>query len=499
MTFLNSYKICLFIPFIVLFFSCEHIKTPIEVLRPNIVLIIADDQNWDDSGAYGNTVIRTPNIDKLAQDGMRFTQAFLTTSSCSPSRTSIRSGKYPHNTDAEQLHWPLPEGHKTFVDQLNKSGYWTGLAGKYHLGEAVKDDFDSIIPVSTAGFQVGPDGKSRKAEGDGSGCEAWVQLLQSRDRSKPFFTWLAAVDPHRPYHEGIIDKLHDAKDVIVPPYLPDNDSIRKDLALYYDEISRMDKYIGDVIDELEKQGVAENTMVLFISDNGRPFPRDKTTLYEGGIKTPWIVKWPSKIKAGTTNTNLVSSIDIAPTFIKMAGLEPLEDYEGLDFAPLLMEGAEAIRNQIYAEDHWHDYEDYARAIRTSEFKYIKNFYPDLPNTPSADAFRSLSWQSMLTEKKRGALNEAQLRCFQLPRDEEELYDIRIDPYELKNLAYDTTYLAALEDMRTRLKKKREITNDSIPVVRTPDDFDRKTGLPTPARIRPRPSKDEMMKDLLSGG
>ncbi|MFY0652704.1 MAG: sulfatase [Cyclobacteriaceae bacterium] len=494
-----SFRLSLFIFSMVLFFSCQtkkEQKVAEKEIRPNIVLIIADDMNWDDSGAYGNPAIRTPNIDQLSRDGMRFTQAFLTTSSCSPSRTSIITGKYPHNTDAEQLHWPLPEGHETFVEQLKNGGYWTGLAGKYHLGDAVRDHFDSIMEVGTAGFQVGPDGKPRKAEGDGSGCESWVRLLQAREKSKPFFAWLAAVDPHRPYYDSIIDNPHNPKDVIVPPYFPDTESVRKDLARYYDEISRMDGYVGNVVKELEAQGVSENTMILFISDNGRPFPRDKTTLYEGGIKTPWIVKWTAKVKKGVVNENLISSVDIAPTFLKLAGLQSLDVFEGFDFTLELEEGGQPIRDEIYAEDHWHDYEDYTRAIRTTQYKYIKNFYIDLPNTPSADAFRSLTYQSMLAEKGKGNLNEAQLRCFEVPRAEEELYDIIADPNELVNLASSAEYVAVLDDLRRRLKRLREKSKDVLPTVRTPDDFDRITGLPTPARIRPRPSKAEMMKDLL---
>ncbi len=463
--------------------------------RPNLILIIADDMNWDDSGAYGHPNIRTPNIDKMAEEGMKFTQAFLTTSSCSPSRASIITGQYPHNTDAEQLHWPIPEGHHTFVEQLKSSGYWTGLAGKYHLGDAVRHHFDQIMEVGTAGFQLGNDGKQQKMKGDGSGCESWISLLRNRPDNKPFFAWLAAVDPHRPYGEASIEHPHNASDVIVPPYFPDTDNVRKDLALYYDEISRMDLYIGEVMNELENQGLSESTMILFISDNGRPFPRDKTTLYEGGIKTPWIVRWPSNIKAGSINHNLISSIDIAPTFVKLAELEPLQDYEGLDFTDMLENKENQLRDEIYAEDHWHDYEDYGRAIRTSQYKYIKNFYADLPNTPSADAFRGLTYQSMLQEKENGTLTNPQLRCFEMPRPTEELYDIVNDPYELNNLALDTLYAEALGDMRARMKTIRKLTKDSLPDHRTPDDFDRVTGKPTAARIRPRPAKSEMMKDL----
>ncbi|MDN5213313.1 sulfatase [Fulvivirgaceae bacterium BMA12] len=489
----NTINNLLFVLAIGCFCSCQSGKEQIARTPPNLILIIADDMNWDDSGAYGHPHIKTPNIDQLSHDGMRFTQAFLTTSSCSPSRTSIITGKYPHNTDAEQLHWPLPEGQLTFVEQLKDAGYWTGLAGKYHLGDAVRDDFDAIMEFGTAGFQVGPDGKPQKTVGDGSGCESWIPLLKSRPDNQPFFLWLAAIDPHRPYKENILPATHGPDDVIVPPYFPDNQEVRKDLALYYDEISRMDGYVGKVTAALEEQGIAENTFVLFISDNGRPFPRDKTTLYEGGIKTPWIIKWPAKVAAGSKNDNLISSVDIAPTFMKLAGLAPLSGFEGMDFTPLLEPAGKPIRDHIYAEDHWHDFEDYTRAIRTTQFKYIKNFFPELPNTPPADALRGLTFKSMLALKKENRLDEAQLRCFEVPRPTEELYDILKDPNELNNLALNPDYSEVLTDMRGKLDKMREITNDKLPEVRTPDEFDRETGTPTAARIRPRPSKAEMMK------
>lgn len=459
--------------------------------QPNIVFIIADDVSWNDIGAYGHPTVQTPNLDQLAAEGIRFTEAFLTTSSCSPSRTSIISGLYPHNTDAEQLSWPLPADKRTFVQQLKEAGYWTGLAGKYHMGDPVRDDFEALLEMQWLDAPIGLD---RRLKGDGSGSDEWIKLLQERPRDKPFFTWLASFDAHRPfYDDGSCPKVHDTSDVVLPPYMPATDLVKKDFSLYYDEIARLDDYVGQVVAELEAQGVADNTLILFVADNGRAFPRDKTTLYDGGIKTPWIVKWPGLIKGGTVNNHLISSIDIAPTFMRLAGLEPLPEFEGFDFTDMLTDTSIDIRDQIYAEDHFHDYEDYTRAIRTKQFKYVRNFYDDLPDTPPADVNRGRSWQSMLVEYKTAALNEAQVKCFKKPRDKEELFDIVADPFELNNLAYDPAYAVELNEMRERMMQTRTQSQDFVPAERTPDDFFRETGMPTKYRIRPRPSKAVYMQ------
>ncbi len=376
--------------------------------RPNVILIIADDLAWDDVGCYGHPTLRTPNIDRLAREGMRFTRAFVTASSCSPSRASMLTGRYPHNTDAEELHWPVPKEQITFVEQLRATGYWTAAAGKWHLGPAMKERFDLVKEADPAGFQLpsGANGKPAtviKAKGDQSGCADWVPALQERPKDKPFFLWLASLDPHRDYEENISPKPYRPEEVIVPPYLPDIAAVRKDLALYYDEITRLDGFIGQVLAELDKQGVAENTLILFLSDNGRPFPRDKTTLYDGGIKTPFIVRWPKGVKAGLVCDRLVSSIDIAPTVLTLAGVKMSPTIQGRDFSSLLRKPTSQSREFIYAEDNWHDYTDRARAVRSERFKYIHNDYPELPNTPPADGVRSLTYQAMERLRDQGYL------------------------------------------------------------------------------------------------
>ncbi|QDV56375.1 Arylsulfatase [Rosistilla oblonga] len=488
--------------------------------KPNLVLIIADDMNWNDCGAYGHPAIRTPNIDRLASEGLLFQHAYLTTNSCSPSRASILTGRYPHNTAAEQLHWPLPAGTATLAEQLRRRGYYTAAAGKWHLGDAVRGDFDKIYEASTAGFVLpsGKDGEPPKMiAAQPSGCEDWERSLDDRPRDRPFFLWLAALDPHREYTAGALDPPHRSEDVIVPKHLPDTPEVREDLRLYYDEIGRLDGYVGKVMAKLKQQGVDENTLVLFISDNGRPFPRDKTTLYDGGIRTPWIVRWPARIAAGETTDALVSAVDIAPTFLQLAdratpaagdstqqtsrksqnegsqtaGVDVWQP-EGKSILATLLDPRKRHREFAFAEDHWHDYEDHARCVVDRRFKLIRNDYPDLPATPSADAGRGLTWQAMLKLQQRGELTAAQQSCFRSPRPRWELFDLQRDPSELVNRFDDPAYASVRDSMQQALLRWSQETGDYLPSRRTPDEFDRVSGEPDHSvRVRPRPSKQEM--------
>lgn len=460
--------------------------------RPNLVLIIADDLAWNDVGCYGHPTLRTPNMDRLAREGMRFTRAFVTASSCSPSRASMLTGRYPHNTDAEELHWPVPKEQTTFVEKLREAGYWTAAAGKWHLGPAMKERFDLVKEADPAGFQLptGADGKTAtviKAKGDQSGCADWLPTLQNRPKDKPFFLWLASLDPHRDYEENISSRPYRPEEVVVPTYLPDVPAVRKDLSLYYDEISRLDGFIGQVLAELDRQGVAENTLILFLSDNGRPFPRDKTTLYDGGIKTPFLVRWPKGVKPGGICASLVSSVDIAPTMLALAGVKKPVTIQGQDFSVLLRKPETKLREFIYGEDNWHDYSDRARAVRSERFKYVHNDYPELPNTPPADVVRSITYQAMQKLRDRGFLTEDKLACFQT-RAEEEFYDLANDPNELRNLAQDQRYASELRRHRAALAAWVKDTNDVLPSKRSPDEFDRENGQPLPNRVRPRPGK-----------
>ncbi|MCG6188004.1 sulfatase family protein [Maribellus maritimus] len=444
----------LFLLALALLNSC-NVQEKKEKKQPNFIVFIADDAAWNECAAYGNKVIRTPNINKLAEEGLVFDNAFLTASSCSPSRCSILTGRYPHSTGAPELHMPLPHNQVLFAGELQKAGYYTAVAGKYHIGDP-RPEFDTIYG------------------GSPSGCEFWVEAMENRPKEKPFFMWMAAMDPHRPYKTNTIAKPHDPAKVIVPPYLPDNDSTRKDLALYYDEISRLDSYLGKVLQVLKDQGEDENTLIIYMTDNGRPFPRAKTRLYDSGIKTPFIVRWPAKIKKGRTNA-LISSIDIAPTFCELAGLNSSPTFQGVSFVPVLNDYSATVRDHIAGEHNWHDYQSFERAIRNTNFLYIRNTFPELNASPPADAVGSLTYQEMIKMYNAGKLNENQLDCFIAPRQVEELYDVVKDPYQFNNLAKSPEYEKTLTEMRNKLDDWIIQYNDTIPENPTPDKFDRWTG------------------------
>jgi arylsulfatase A-like enzyme len=423
--------------------------------RPNFIVFIADDMGVSDCGAYGNPHVRTPNIDRLARDGVRFDAAFLTCSSCSPSRSSILTSRYPHNTGAHQLHLPLPAEQVLVSTPLREAGYYTAAVGKWHLGDAIKQQFDEV-----------KEGKVNQM----------VPTLRDRPKDKPFFFWYAFVDPHRPYQPNTIAEPHTPDDAVVPPFLPDTASVRKDLATYYDEIARMDGNIGEVLAEVDRQGIAENTIIVFLSDNGRPFPRCKTTVYDSGIQTPLIVRWTGTLKPAVTK-GLVSSIDVMPTVCDLAGVALPKSFQGISFQPVLEDPAAKARDAIFAEHNWHDYEARDRAVRTSRWKYIRYDYNDLPGTPPADAVRSPTFDEMKRLRDEGSLTKTQSRPFMAPQPKEELFDVEHDPDEMTNLAEDPAYASQLAMLRSRLDRWQQETDDRMPATRRSDGFDRESGEP----------------------
>jgi arylsulfatase len=415
--------------------------------QPNFILFIADDISGEDIEIYGHPIIKTPVIDELCKTGMRFTNAYLTTSSCSPSRCSIITGRYPHNTGAPELHTSLPADQVRFPKILKENGYHTILSGKNHMGD-VRDAFDKIT------------------EGGGpSKSEDWAQHIKDLPSNKPFFCWFASSDAHHKF--VITDKapVYKPEEVIIPPYMYDAPGIRKELAGYYHEVSRFDFYIGEVIKELKEKGVYENTVIIIMADNGRPFTRAKTRVYDSGVKTPFVVHYPKIIEDGSVSNSLVSSIDIAATVLDLAEIHIDERIQGTSFQPILQDPQTKVRDVVFAEHNWHVNQAHERMVRFGEYLYIKNSFPNR----RLWCVEALSFtEEMIPANENNELTEAQNNVFRNPCPPEELFHVGKDKDQLVNLVDDPHYKKVLKKARKQLKYWTKKTGDNVPSNPTPD-------------------------------
>ena len=314
------------------------------------------------------------------------------------------------------------------------------------------------------GFDISYDGKEsngkfgKEVNGDG-GEKKWVQSVKERPLDKPFFMWFAAHDAHREWGPNEFSGTHDPSSITPPFYLADSDGTKQDLAKYYDEIKRFDHHIGEVVKELESQKVLENTLIIVMADNGRPFPHSKTRVNDRGMKTPFIVHWPNRIKEEALCTSLVSAIDIAPTIISLAGVEVSEQFQGHSFDKLLSNPRSEFRNYVFAEHNWHDYEAHERMVSTKDYMYILNSRPSAPQMGPADAVGSPSFIELVAIKEQGTLSAAQADIFMVPRPQEELYDRNIElqtinqKLELLSTTDQLTKLSNRHKMNSELEKE----------------------------------------------
>lgn len=418
--------------------------------RPNFIFYITDDISFNDYGCYGHPTIKTPVMDEMAKQGRLFDAAYLSTSSCSPTRCSIVTGRYPHNTGASELHRRLPDTQEIFPETLKQAGYYTVLSGKHHMGKAVDRGFDVVNGGKGPGKQ-----------------ENWVSLLKDRPKDKPFFFWLASGDAHHDFRINDKAPVYDLKDVQVPPYLPDTPKVRQEFADYYHEVSRADYYLGELRDELMRQGIADNTYIIFCSDNGRPMPRAKSWLVEEGIRTPLLV-WKGKtIKPGRTDA-LVSVIDISATVLDLAGVKKPESVQGVSFRTVLDDPNSTVRDLIIAEHNWHVHQAHERMVRMGDYVYIRNAWPDqwtygMESGPWFDSGEEL--QRVI---KEGEATELQKSIYAIPRPAEQLYYLPEDPLCFKNLAGDKEHAKTLETLRGLLDTWAKQTGDTVPTKPTVD-------------------------------
>ncbi|HXI01515.1 MAG TPA: sulfatase [Sphingobacteriaceae bacterium] len=423
------------------------------ISSPNILFLVADDAGWKDYGCYGHPSLKTPNIDKLAATGLKYTNAILTSSSCSPSRTSMLSGQYAHTIGTEDMHVPLPDSVKILPAYLKQKGYYTGNMFKTHYGINGEKQFDWY---------------SNKHND-------FSKFLDSA-KTSPFFMWVGFNDPHRPYDVKEYHSKFDPAKVTVPAYLIDNLDTRQDLANYYSEIERLDQQIGVMLAQLEKRGLRENTLIIFLSDNGSPFPGAKGTLYDTGVGTPLIFSWPSRIRHNRTYKKLVSTIDLAPTVLDLTGLQIPKNMLGKSLLPIINKKGDFKREYAFSERNWHGIDEHLRSVRTLKYKLISNEYETLPHGSPSDLSDSPSWKSLYVLNKSDGLTASQKRIFLYPRPKLELYNLKKDPNEMQNLASDPKYTKILEGLSNTLRVWQVSTKDvSLDDHLKQDKTDRFTG------------------------
>lgn len=438
---------------------------------PNIVVFVADDAGKD-FGCYGVPEAETPNIDRLRGTGMLIRNAFVTSPQSSPSRISMMTGQFAHTLRCEDLATPIPDGTCMIPNYIKKNGYYTGAMLKTHWGEAGTKQFDFYFNGKSALYS------QPYMTADNLFFKKYNDFLDDT-KGRPFFLWVAFNDPHRPYKQEHTAAVHSMETVEVPAHYVDTERTRQDIADYLDEIHRMDQHVGFMIQELGKRKLMENTVIIFVSDNGLPFIKAKGFVYEGGIEVPMIVSWPGVVEPGSEHSNgLISLIDMAPTILDICGVEKPARMYGESLVPILRDSQSKGRGIVFAERNHHDTEEYIRCIRTEKYKLIYNAYTSRLPGIAADVAKSDSWHDLLDAKMNGTLTPIQSQYFTLPRPGIELYDLEKDPMEYDNLAYQREYQGIITELLKKLRTWQEETSDrDYWEHEKPDMVDRVTGMP----------------------
>ena len=393
--------------------------------RPNILWIIADDLG-PELGCYGYPAVQTPHLDRLAVEGRRYTLAFSTAPVCSASRTAMQTGLYQttvgghhHNT---RIKPELTAETPSITALMQQAGYFVcnGHGTKKASSRLAKSHFNFQYNART--FFDGHD---------------WSQ----RREGQPFFASVQIKEPHRAF----VKAEHSYPDAPIPPYYPEHPVTRADWDNYLASIEVLDRKVGMILDRLDAEGLTDNTLVLFFGDHGRPHVRGKQWLYDGGLHTPLLSRWPGRIKPGTVSNGLTSLLDLVPTTLSAAGLPPRE-LPGHD----LLDPDWSGHDQLFAaRDRCGDAPDRIRSIRTRRFKYIRNFHPERPYL-QLSSYKKLSYPVETLMKVQYARGEWTSPFMAPTRPAEELYDLSHDPFEMHNVAADPRFEQALKDFRQQL-------------------------------------------------
>ena len=454
-----------------------------DTAKPNILFLLSDDHSYPYLGCYGCPDLETPTLDQFAAEGLRCDRMFVSCPQCVPSRAALMTGRSPVAVRMVRFTSPLPPDVVALPDLLrDQGGYFTGVGGRsYHLdgpatggkraapvlGEVMDSHglrtFTKRVDYVEAKAGVGTPGKKMEA------------FLDAAPAGKPWFFWLGFNDPHHAWDTvGKRGKLDPAK-LTLPPHLPDLPGVREDLARYLAEVEHLDGEIAQVLDVLQARGLAENTLVVFMGDNGMAMPHGKGALTDPGIHVPLLVRWPGVVKPGRTSTALISGEDFAPTMLSAAGITPPKSMSGGSFLPLLHDDAKyQPRKYVFAERGPHGGDggmkpdilaatfDLARCVRSDDYKLIYNCTPHQAVAP-VDSQQDPGWQAMKAAAAEGKLSEAFMKSyFTTPRATFELYDLKADPGEMQNLAGRPEVREVERELKRALTEKMVLDWDFLP-------------------------------------
>jgi N-sulfoglucosamine sulfohydrolase len=451
--------------------------------RPNILLVLSDDHSLPHLGAFGDANCQrlnlTPNLDAFAAEGMRFNRAYTASPQCAPSRTSIFAGRSPIGISATRFAQPARPGTPLVSDLLRAAGYWVGLDGRHQHLDGRNRDAPHITETLVELGMRGPEFESRFdhfVSGANTKGEALAKVpgmfgaaLDEVPAGTPFFLYFGFNQPHRKWgddHAGI-----DPAKLKLPPDWPDLPEVRLDYARFLAEVRDLDTGFGSIMEVLEQRGLAENTLVIFMGDNGEALLRGKGTLLSRGLNVPLLVRWPGKVKPGTVSDALISGIDLAPTMLKAAGVAIDAGMTGRDFLALLQGQPFAERTEIFGERGWHfgpitrtDGFDLSRSVVSKRYNFIYNAIPERSYTPVDMATKNIAWDAMKVAHEAGGLTALHERLyFQNPRPIFELYDLENDPFELTNLAGQPAMKAIEQTLRERLDRWMVREGDYLPL------------------------------------
>jgi N-sulfoglucosamine sulfohydrolase len=441
-----------------------------------VLLITVDDMNWDSVGVYGCKLPGiTPNMDRLAEQGMRFEQAHVTIAICQPTRAVWMTGRYPHRNGALGFD-PIRPDVVTLPETLKQHGYYNGLMAKHgHVIPTRASAFHEIVPAKEL-----KNGRSPERYYE----ETRKFLAAARQAGKPFFLMANSQDPHRPfagsrqekkfrkrdkknqssqYGGGFPDTkvAYDPAAVPLPGFLPDLPQIRLELAQYYTSVHRADAIVGAVLKALEEAGLVESTLVIFLSDHGMPLPFAKTNVWRHSTRIPWIVRWPGVVQKGAMDgRHLISGIDLTPTILEACGLPRLEGVDGRSIVPLLTGGEQEGRDWVFTQINTiASKRAYPmRCIQNRRYGYIYNAWADGKTEFRNESQSGLTFEAMRKAGKRDAAIAARVHHFQY-RTREEFYDYEIDPDALHNLAMDPAMAEKVQVYREKLRETMRVTED----------------------------------------